>query len=49
MIRNKSWFSYKQQQRQHLMLQTSDYRLKENVDYEFNALERVAQLKPASV
>ena len=28
-------------------LETSDYRLKENVDYEFNALERVAQLKPA--
>ena len=27
--------------------ETSDYRLKENVDYEFNALERVAQLKPA--
>jgi hypothetical protein len=26
---------------------SSDYRLKENVDYEFNALERVAQLKPA--
>jgi len=26
---------------------TSDYRLKENVDYEFNALDRVAQLKPA--
>jgi hypothetical protein len=26
---------------------TSDYRLKENVDYNFNALERVAQLKPA--
>jgi hypothetical protein len=25
----------------------SDYRLKENVDYEFNALDRVAQLKPA--
>ncbi len=28
-------------------LETSDYRVKENVDYEFNALERVAQLKPA--
>ena len=28
-------------------LETSDYRLKENVDYDFNALERVAQLKPA--
>ena len=28
-------------------LETSDYRLKENVNYEFNALERVAQLKPA--
>ena len=28
-------------------LTTSDYRAKENVDYEFNALERVAQLKPA--
>ena len=26
---------------------SSDYRLKENVDYEFNALDRVAQLKPA--
>ena len=26
---------------------SSDYRLKENVDYDFNALERVAQLKPA--
>jgi len=26
---------------------SSDYRLKENVDYEFNALYRVAQLKPA--
>ena len=26
---------------------SSDYRLKENVDYNFNALERVAQLKPA--
>ena len=26
---------------------TSDYRLKENVDYTFNALDRVAQLKPA--
>ena len=25
----------------------SDYRLKENVDYDFNALDRVAQLKPA--
>ena len=25
----------------------SDYRLKENVDYEFTALDRVAQLKPA--
>ena len=28
-------------------LETSDYRTKENVDYDFNALERVAQLKPA--
>lgn len=28
-------------------LTSSDYRLKENVDYEFNALDRVAQLKPA--
>ena len=28
-------------------LTTSDYRVKENVDYDFNALERVAQLKPA--
>ena len=27
--------------------QTSDYRLKENVNYEFNALARVKQLKPA--
>jgi hypothetical protein len=27
--------------------QTSDYRLKENITYEFNALERLAQLKPA--
>ena len=26
---------------------SSDYRLKENVDYTFNALDRVAQLKPA--
>ena len=26
---------------------SSDYRLKENVDYEFNALDRVVQLKPA--
>ena len=26
---------------------SSDYRLKENVDYDFNALDRVAQLKPA--
>jgi hypothetical protein len=26
---------------------SSDYRLKENVNYEFNALDRVAQLKPA--
>jgi len=26
---------------------TSDYRLKENVNYDFNALDRVAQLKPA--
>ena len=26
---------------------SSDYRLKENVDYEFTALDRVAQLKPA--
>ena len=26
---------------------TSDYRLKENIDYEFTALDRVAQLKPA--
>ena len=26
---------------------TSDYRLKENVTYDFNALDRVAQLKPA--
>jgi len=26
---------------------SSDYRLKENVDYDFNALNRVAQLKPA--
>jgi hypothetical protein len=26
---------------------SSDYRLKENVDYQFNALDRVAQLKPA--
>ena len=26
---------------------SSDYRLKENVDYEFNGLNRVAQLKPA--
>ena len=26
---------------------SSDYRLKENVDYHFNALDRVAQLKPA--
>ena len=26
---------------------TSDYRLKENITYEFNALERLAQLKPA--
>ena len=26
---------------------SSDYRLKENVDYEFNALDRVTQLKPA--
>ena len=26
---------------------SSDYRLKENVNYEFNALSRVAQLKPA--
>ena len=27
--------------------QTSDYRLKENVNYEFDALDRVKQLKPA--
>ena len=26
---------------------TSDYRLKENITYEFNALERLVQLKPA--
>jgi hypothetical protein len=26
---------------------SSDYRLKENVDYDFTALDRVAQLKPA--
>jgi len=26
---------------------SSDYRLKENVDYDFNALDRIAQLKPA--
>jgi hypothetical protein len=26
---------------------SSDYRLKENVDYDFNALDRVTQLKPA--
>ena len=28
-------------------ISASDYRLKENVDYDFNALDRVAQLKPA--